>query len=149
MQVLFLLMALIAGAALASQVAINSQLKTIVGTPIQATCVSLCIGAMATLAYSTIARQPWPRFGTVAESPWWAWSGGLLGIFYLWATVVTSPRLGVAMTFGLVIAGQVVTSMLLDHFGLFGVPVHPASSARLIGILLVIAGVAVMFLSRH
>jgi transporter family-2 protein len=80
--------------------------------------------------------------------PWWAWCGGLLGVFYLWATVVVSPKLGVAVTFGLVIAGQVATSMLLDHFGLLNEPVHPATPQRLLGMALVVSGVAVMALAK-
>ena len=62
-----------------------------------------------------------------------------MGVF-LWSTVVASPKLGVAVTFGLVIAGQVVTSLVLDHFGFLNVPIHTASGQRVVGGILIVAG---------
>jgi transporter family-2 protein len=148
MNTAYVLLALVAGAALATQVALNTQLKAAVGTPMQATLISLAVGAVAALAYTLVARPPWPAAGSLLSSPWWAWCGGLLGVFYLWATVVASPKLGVAVTFGLVIAGQVATSMLLDHLGLLNVPVHPATTRRVLGVALVLAGVAVLAMAK-
>ena len=94
MNAVYFLLALAAGAALASQVAINSRLKAAVGRPMQATLISLGVGAAAGFAYTLAAREPWPKPASLAEAPWWAWCGGQLGVFYLWATVVSSPRLG-------------------------------------------------------
>lgn len=148
MNTIYFGLALVAGVALATQVAINTQLRAAVGSPMQATFISLCVGAVAALTYAVVTREPLPQAASVTAAPWWVWCGGLLGVFYLWATVVASPKLGVAVTFGLVIAGQVVTSLVLDHFGFLNVPVHPASGQRVVGVVLVVTGVVVMGLAR-
>jgi len=144
----YFVLALVAGAALATQVALNTQLRVAVGSPMQATFISLGVGAVAALTYTVVAREPLPQTASVTAAPWWVWCGGLLGVFYLWATVVSSPKLGVAVTFGLIIAGQVVTSLALDHFGLLNLPVHAASGQRVVGVGLIVAGVVVMGLAR-
>lgn len=148
MNTVYFLLALAAGAALATQVALNSQLKATVGTPMQATLISLCVGAVAALVYTVAAREPLPKSASLAAAPWWVWCGGLLGVCYLWATGVSSGKLGVAVTFGLVIAGQVVTSILLDHLGLLNTPVHAASGQRVIGVVIIVAGVVVLALAK-
>src|SRR5207249_4275271 len=98
----------------------------------------------AALAVCLIARWPWPDRASLTVTPWWGWCGGLLGVIYLWAAVVVAPRLGVAPTFGLIVAGQIVTAMVMDHFGLLDVPVNPVTGWKLLGVGLVVAGVAVL-----
>lgn len=148
MNTMYFLLALAAGAALATQVALNTQLKATVGSPMQATLISLGIGACVALLYTLLAREHLPKTTSLLASPWWVWCGGLLGVCYLWATVVAAPKLGVSVTFGLVIAGQVVTALILDHFGLLNLPVHSASVQRVGGVALIVAGVVIMSLSK-
>ena len=61
--------------------------------------------------------------------------------FYVASVIVLTPRLGVATMIGLAIAGQIGLSVVLDHFGLLGLPHHPVSLPRLIGVGLLVAGV--------
>ena len=58
--------------------------------------------------------------------------------------VTLVPRLGVAMTFSLIIAGQMLVTLVIDHFGLLGVPETKVSLARVAGILLITAGVVLI-----
>jgi transporter family-2 protein len=60
---------------------------------------------------------------------------------YVLAAVVLAPKLGAGTLVAAVVAGQMVTSLLLDHYGLIGFPVHSLSLARLLGAAFVIAGV--------
>jgi transporter family-2 protein len=80
----------------------------------------------------------------VAEVPWWAWSGGLFGGAFILLAILLLPTLGAATLFALVIAGQVLAAITLDHFGALGLTPHPISTARLAGAVLLIAGVALM-----
>jgi len=64
----------------------------------------------------------------------------VLGAIFVTATVLLLPRLGVAMTFSLVIAGQMLITLVIDHFGLLGVPVKEISLARVLGVVLIVAG---------
>ena len=89
-------------------------------------------------------RESWPLGDAVAHAPWWAWVGGLLGAVYVLATIVIIPRLGAATTVGLILAGQVIASIVIDHFGLIRVPVHELNVPRLAGAVLIVVGVALV-----
>ncbi|MBD5654315.1 MAG: DMT family transporter, partial [Candidatus Eremiobacteraeota bacterium] len=78
---------------------------------------------------------------TLARAPWWAWTGGLLGAYFIFSTIVVVPRLGAAFAFALIVAGQMAASIAIDQFGLFGLPQTTASPARLAGAALLVAGV--------
>jgi transporter family-2 protein len=140
----YLILALGAGGALAMQVALNSRLRGAIGQPIQATFVSLAVGALGALAWCLMARLPWPETSTLAAVPLIAWCGGLLGVFYLWGTVVATPHVGTAVTFALIIAGQICISLAIDHFGWLGATVHPLNLFRAIGAILVLVGASVL-----
>jgi transporter family-2 protein len=64
-----------------------------------------------------------------------------MGSIYVSSIIFLVPRLGAALSFGLIIAGQMVFSLVLDHFGLFNVPVQPANWGRIAGVLLIFAGI--------
>ena len=72
------------------------------------------------------------------------WTGGLLGAVVVCASVVLTPRLGAATTIGVFLTGQVVASIVIDHFGLLGVPVQPAGLSRIAGGLLIVVGVVIV-----
>ena len=73
--------------------------------------------------------------------PWWTWIGGLYGAVFVVSAAWAVPRLGVAMTVILMVAGQILISVLLDHFGALGVPKQPLNLTRLLGVALVFGGV--------
>jgi transporter family-2 protein len=73
--------------------------------------------------------------------PWYAWVGGLYGAVFVVAAAWAVPRLGVALTITLMVAGQLLISLVLDHFGALGVPRQPLNLGRLAGVALVIGGV--------
>jgi transporter family-2 protein len=141
---LLLPLALIAGMAAPTQFAINSQLRQVVGGPVLAGAISFLVGTIILIAAAAIVSRSVPDLGTVMGAPWWMYLGGLLGAFYVCASIVLTPRLGAATTIGLFLAGQVIASIAIDHFGLFGLPVQSASIPRLLGALLIIVGVAVV-----
>jgi transporter family-2 protein len=72
------------------------------------------------------------------------WSGGIIGALYVLAAVVLAPRLGAGTLVAAVVAGQMITSLVLDHYGLIGFPVHPLSAVRFIGAALIIMGVVLI-----
>jgi bacterial/archaeal transporter family-2 protein len=136
--------ALVAGVAAPTQFAINSQLRQVVGGPVLAAAISFLVGTVVLFAATAIISRSVPDLGPTISAPWWMYLGGLLGAFYVCASIILTPRLGVATTIGLFLAGQVIASMVIDHFGLFGTPVQEASIPRILGALLIIVGVAVV-----
>jgi transporter family-2 protein len=138
---LLIIMAFISGAILPIQATINFRLSKNVGGPIIAAFVSFAVGTIGLLIYLISSRQLNFRELFLHTSPWWIWIGGLLGTFYVAAIIMLVPRLGVALAFSLVVAGQTITALIFDHFGLLGITVQPISIGKIIGALLLVAGV--------
>lgn len=140
---IYFLLALIAGAFLPFQAGVNSQLKEIAGGPVQAAFVSFAAGTVMLLAYLLLSRTAFASGPSLSN--WWLWlGGGLLGAFYVTLIVVLTPILGVALTFGLIVAGQMAMSLALDQFGWLGLPVHMLNVWRLLGAALIVAGVVLI-----
>ncbi len=138
---LLLPMALAAGMALPTQFAINTQLRNVVGGPVLAAGLSFLVGTVVLFVATIAINRAVPNFGPALSAPWWMWTGGLLGAGFVLASVILTPRLGTATTIGLFLTGQVIASITIDHFGLFRVAVQEATVPRLLGALLIVAGV--------
>ena len=69
------------------------------------------------------------------------WLGGLCGAFFVGALIILTPRLGVALTLGLTVAGQMGFSLLVDHYGWFGTPVQEINWFKIGGVALIVGGV--------
>lgn len=144
MRWLFILSALLAGAFVPMQAGLNSQLARNLGHPILASFVSLLVGMVALLLCLLVLRVPLPSASVVAQTPWYLWIGGLLGAFLVSATIIVAPVLGAATMIGLVITGQMLTSLFLDQFGFASYPVHPINFWRGVGAILLIFGVVLI-----
>jgi bacterial/archaeal transporter family-2 protein len=135
---LLVLFALVAGTFLPLQAGVNTRLAHFVGGPVRASMVSFAVGAFALLVVVLLFY----RTGAVhaRSAPWWAWAGGLLGAFYVTATVVVPVRIGAAPFFGILVAAQLVMGVLIDRFGLIGFPERGLSPLRLLGVGLLVGG---------
>ncbi len=140
----YMLLALAAGAMMPTQAATNNKMAIIVDSPILSAFISFIVGTVALFAYVLISGVPLGNLVSAKEAPAIAWIGGLLGAFFVTATVMLMPRLGVATAFSLIIAGQMIVTLIIDHFGLLGVPVREVSLTRIGGILLISAGVVLI-----
>jgi transporter family-2 protein len=138
---LLILCAFLIGIGLPVQSGINAQLRLGVGQPLLAAVISFLVGTVALLGLNVALRVPLPTGEAVGRIPLWHWCGGLLGAAYIYAAVVLAPRLGAATLIAATVAGQMVASVLLDHYGLIGFAPQPLTTGRAAGILLVIGGV--------
>ncbi|MBW4519429.1 MAG: DMT family transporter [Scytolyngbya sp. HA4215-MV1] len=141
MRLIFLVFALLAGTLLPTQAGINAQLAKQLGNPLLAATISFLLGTLALLLFTAMSHPSLPTFERLIQIPWYLWLGGLLGVMYLTATIILAPLLGAASMIGLIITGQMLAAIALDHFGLVGFPIHPLSSWRAIGGVLLVAGV--------
>ena len=140
----YILLALAAGAMMPTQAATNNKMAGVVESPILAAFISFFVGTVALFVYMLIAGVSITNLTSAKEAPAIAWIGGLLGAFFVTAAVMLVPRLGVAMTFSLIIAGQMIVTLVIDHFGLLGVPMKEVSLARIAGIVLIAGGVVLI-----
>lgn len=139
-----MLVALAAGAMMPTQAATNNKMAEAVGSPVLAAFLSFLVGTIALLVYAVATGEGIANIASARTAPAIAWAGGLLGAFFVTSAVILVPRLGVAMTFSLIIAGQMLVTIVIDHFGLLGVAVKEVSLARVAGIILITAGVVII-----
>ena len=144
MKLLFILIAFVAGATSSFQVIVNAQLRSYLVHPMQATLVSFVVGTLVSSVYCIVLRSPLPSASEVGRAPWWVWIGGLLGTLFVWSSIVVSPRIGVAALLCAVVAGQMMASLLIDHFGWLNATPFPINPQRLLGATLVVIGAVVM-----
>ncbi|MBA3048586.1 MAG: DMT family transporter [Alphaproteobacteria bacterium] len=128
------------GAATALQAPTNARMMTAVGSPVNAAFVSFAVGTAA-LGILAVLLQAKPDMAASRALPWYAWVGGLYGAIFVVAAAWGVPRLGVATTITLMVAGQLLLSVGLDHFGAMGVPKQTISWGRAAGVLMVLGGV--------
>ena len=132
--------ALIAGALVPFQAGSNAALGRTLGHPLWATLVSLLISLLVLLPVLLSLRVPVPQFGQALQLPFWGWLGGVAGVIYISAALVITPRLSATGFIVCVIAGQMLASLLIDRFGLMGLPVKETSLGRVAGVLLILLG---------
>lgn len=138
--ILFMLAAVVVGAGVAAQPPLNAILSRAVGSHLVATSISIftAFGCSLILLAATGNFRVSPAALTAV--PWWVYLAGVFGAIFVSAGVVIAPVTGALVFFVCIVAGQLLGSMLADHFGAFGLAVREISPARVAGILLVILG---------
>jgi transporter family-2 protein len=139
---------LAAGAALPLQGAVNAGLRADLDAPVAAGALSFLVatGAMALVLAAALALggTPAPRVAPLRRVPWWGWLGGACGAAYVTSVFLLIPEIGAAPTIALTVAGQQVASVLVDRQGLLRLPRRPVTGARLAGVAVLLAGVALV-----
>ncbi|WP_414044066.1 DMT family transporter [Macrococcus sp. EM39E] len=139
---IYILLALMIGLMMPIQTAVNSRLRTYVLSPFMASFISFLVGTLflfiMTLATKHSVLIPLAVF---QNNPFWIWLGGLLGVIGLTTNILLFPKLGGVQTVVLPIMGQILMSMMIDHFGLFYSPEKSFTLLRLVGIVILIIGV--------
>ncbi|MGU3543559.1 DMT family transporter [Methylobacterium sp. A52T] len=138
---------ILAGIANAIQPGQNATLSKSLGLPITAGLITLIISTTALLFGGlAIGKLEMPSGPQLAAVPWWAWLGGFFSVLLILAQLYASPAIGAASFLGIIVTVGVAASIVLDHYGWVGFPVHPASLWRVLGAVLMIAGVALVAL---
>ncbi|QJC78086.1 DMT family transporter [Pseudomonas umsongensis] len=139
-----LLLAAFAGAVVPFQSAINANLGRGLGHPLWATLASLVVSILVLLPIMLAMRLPLPSMAFIGKAPLWMWAGGAFGVCFISLALVLLPKLGASGFMALALAGQVVASLVLDHFGWFGLEERPITLPRLAGAMLLIGGVVLI-----
>ena len=138
---LFFILAILAGAVLPVQAGLNAKMGKVVMDPVYAALISFVVGSVGLLLYCLAIGTDLSTIALTKSANWSLWTPGLLGAFYVAAVIILVPKIGAALTFGLVVAGQLSLSVILDHYGVLGLPVHTINWQRLFGLVLIIGGV--------
>ena len=142
--ILISLLAAVAGVAVITQQVFNTNLRGVLDSAAWAGVVSYAVGLICVVALALASRDPLPSFAAARGASWYLWTGGALGAFFIIMAIFLVPKLGAATFIALFVVGQMLASLVFDHFGLFGLEKHAASPVRLAGAALLIAGVVLI-----
>ncbi len=145
MYLIYISIAIISGATLAMQPGINNLVAMKLGNPFLASLLSFVTGSILLLGVTLALRVRLPELETMGLLPWWSWiASGVIGATAVTSALMVAPRLGASVWISLFIFGQIVLSMLLDHYGWLGFEVHPLNNGRAIGAFLLVIGVTLI-----
>ena len=136
---------LIIGALMPIQAILNTRLGRQIGGPLMGSLMSFFVGIIClfvlnlSLNYSSVVQLK-----PSSTSPWYIWLGGLLGAIFVGYITWVNQKQGMALTFGLVVSGQIFISLLIDHYGLLGSAIRTITLEKIIGALLIITGLVLI-----
>lgn len=128
------------GMALPIQAALNGKLMRTFGHPIIGATISFLTGSLLLVACA-LPLQKHFTLAAVRQTNWYDWAGGIIGVIYITGIIMIIPRLGAGLAFALIVGGQLLMSLIMDHFGIFGIPVNEISWAKILGLILLLLGV--------
>ena len=140
MKILFYLMPVFAGVAITIQAGVNSQLRSAIQHPLMAAFISFLVGTLALALLLLFSRNTIPSLSQYSDITWYKFTGGLLGAFVVTVTLIAVAQIGAGNMFVLVVAGQLITAVIMDHFGVLGLQSNPVSLQKFFGICLLVAG---------
>ena len=144
MNAAYYLLAIAAGLGITLQTTLNGQLaKGVGGDSVAAALFSFTAGAVCLGVFSLMRGGIVASLAAIPAQPWWSLLGGLLGAGALLSYVVLAPKIGLSALLGLAIAGQIISSLAIDHFGLMGASERPVSLVKLAGSMVMLAGLAI------
>ena len=135
-----LLLAFAAGLSFVFQQAVNANLRFEIGSAWWAGFVSYLGGTIAMFAIAILLREPLPSIQLIHRSHGISWAGGFFGAIYIAISILSLPKLGATTVIAFIVAGQLIGSILFDHLGLLGVPIHQLNTARLVGAGMLVLG---------
>ena len=140
MKILFYLLPVFAGIAITIQSGVNSQLRTAIQHPLMAAFISFVVGTVALAVLLIFSKDSIPGLSQYGAVNWYKYTGGLLGAFVVTVTLVSVSQIGAGNMFVLIVAGQLLTAVLMDHFGVLGLSPNPISLQKFFGICLLVVG---------
>ena len=142
-KLLWPLLVFIAGAFLPIQGGLNHKLGKAIESPAYASMISFFTGPLALVVYIVATRQT-VFVGGFKTAPSYVWFAGALGAFYVTVVILAFPKIGPALTFALVVAGQMSIALILEHYKILVAEQHPITIMRLLGAGLILLGVIVI-----
>jgi len=138
---------LLIGFVLTLHLAMNAQVGALVKNPRMGNALFWTIGAATAIIIGLTGWDP-AFFTKLKEVPFWLLTAGMMGGALVFGIAWAMPQLGAGTAFVLMIAGQVISGMVFSHFGLLGSPVEPISMMKVVGVILLVAGAAIVTLVK-
>lgn len=138
--------AVLIGTLMPLQAVINALLGKELASPVASAFISF-LGGTLVLAVITFSRPAaWAR---LPQLPTWMLSGGLLGAIFVAAALILVPKIGATSLMAAFVTGQLIMSLAMDHYGWFGLPVRTLDITRILGVVLLAAGIFLVTRPAH
>ncbi len=139
---IFFALAIACGITTSIQSGVNSELRKSIEHPVFAAIISFSTGLLSLLLFFIFFnKKPLPSLETLGGLSWWQLTGGLLGAFFVTTVILSVKEIGSANMTALIVAGQVLGAIVIDHYGWLGFLQHPLSIFRFFGAVLIVGGV--------
>src|ERR1700759_804012 len=139
MKYILMIITFFVGAIIPVQAILNSRLGRQIGGSLMGAFMSFFTGTIALLILNLVVNnQAMSSLKQTAGGPWYIWLGGLIGAIFVGYITWVNQQQGVALTFALVVAGQIFISLLIDQYGLFGSAIRTITLEKIIGAVLII-----------
>jgi transporter family-2 protein len=129
------------GASVAVQIGMNATMSQHVGSPLVAALVNFGVGTLVLFLAVLLGRGSLPTLAQAGAAPWWVWGAGLFGAVFVASSTLLGPLIGGATFLALLVAGQMIAALAIDHYGVLSFPVRSVDGWRIAGALLVVVGV--------
>jgi transporter family-2 protein len=139
--IIFLALALITGALIPIQAATNAMFSKSIGNPLLTGLMVFIVGLIGMIVFILLSRTSFPTRQQITSAPLYGYLGGIIVATYVVMITILIPRIGVGTAIGLIVTGQIICAVTIDHYGLFNVAVRSISVTRVAGVLLMIAGI--------
>lgn len=144
MKSVWFVIAFVCGCLLPLQAGFNTRLEKFSQNALCASLITFLVGAISVALFLPVTKETVSWSGLKA-APITAWlGGGIIGAIFITASLLAVPRIGMALTFGLIVGGQMIMAVLLDHFNIMVSAPHPVNLWRIFGIALIIAGTVIV-----
>ncbi len=137
-------LAALAGASVVLQQVLNANLRGALDSAAWSGFVSYLVGLICMTVFALAVGDAFPSATVASRIPWWAWSGGIFGAIFIGLAIFLVPQLGAATFIALLVSGQMLASIIFDHFGMFGLVQRTVDLPRLLGVALLVAGVVLI-----
>lgn len=144
MKLILALCVFMSGLAFPFQAGMNAQLRATLGNGLLGALANFLVGFITLTLVVLVCRVPFPSAASFSQVPAWAWCGGMLGAFFVTVAAIAARDLGALPILVLVILGQALGSLFVDHFGVMGYPVRPISLAKITACILLIVSVVLV-----
>jgi len=140
MNYLWTLLAFSIGCFIPFQGIITSNLAQKIQHPFGAAFINFLGGVILFSVAISLSSVAIPSFRKVTAIPWYLFTGGIIGSAFIFGAVFALPKIGASTFFGQIVLGQLLMTLIVDHYGVFGLPIHKIDSMRIVGIPLLISG---------
>ena len=144
----YLIWALLAGSFIPFVGILNGRVARALGEPLHASVLLFGVAILLAIAVAILAGRGLPNVGDFKHLQPVEYLAGFVVAFYVISATVLAGKIGVANFIVMAVSGQIIVSLLIDHFGLFGAPIRPVNLLQLIGSVMLLVGLVVTQLAN-